>query len=193
MRRPLPLATVLLALLLVPACGEAPGGRGVEPHPQALVGRYAAKAHHFLREVRDMMRYDLAPALERADEAGVAELERRLQAASRAWAEALANELDLRADGTLTWRLLEAVSSPDAAGTWLVDLPPPSVPAAYDGTWRQVAPGTIEVEFTNRNGRPLRWPATSTCRVRADGALVLEWSRDLDVSIDEQPLVPTER
>ena len=75
----------------------------------------------------------------------------------------------------------------------MVDLPPPRIDAVYGGTWQQTAPGVIEVEFLTRNGRPLRWPDSGRCRVRPDGGLDISWSRDVEMSIEEAPLLRVAR
>lgn len=184
------LLLLLLAAALLPCgCGDGPAAVAVPPHPAHLVGRYAARAAGFRDEVVAAMRYGIRDGLEGEDQAAAARLRRHLDAASAAWCRALENVLELRANGSLVWLLKEPLTADPARGIRLVDLPPPSVPAAYAGTWRQTAPGEITVEFTARNGRPLRWPETGRCKVRPDGGLDASWSRDLEMSIEEAPLL----
>ena len=182
---------VAASLLVVGGCGEKDAGPSVEAHPAQLVGRYAARAEHFRDEVVAAMRYEVRDVLEGDDRAAAEALQRHLDAASATWCAALANVLELRADGRLAWRLKEALYPDPVRGIRVVDLPPPSVDAVYGGTWRQTAAGEIEVEFTTRNGRPLRWPSEGRCRVRPDGGLDIFWSRDLEMSIEEAPLLRT--
>lgn len=187
LRRAIPLLAV--ALLAATGCGdERP--RPVEPHPEALVGRYQAGPAAFRREVAAALAYELRPVLEGDDRAAAEALERRLERAIAAWCAGLANVLVLKEDGTLAWHVKEALSASAVTGIRLVDLPPPSVEALYGGTWRQTAPGEIDVVFETRNGRPLRWPSEGRCRLRADGGLDISWSRDLEMSIEEAPLLP---
>lgn len=190
LRRSILLLLIVTAIALLPCgCGENPASVSVPPHPAHLVGRYAARAEHFRDEVVAALRYGIREKLEGDDEAAAARLQQHLDRASAAWCEALANEFELDATGHLVWLLKEPLVADPAHGIRLVDLPPPSVPAIYRGTWRQTAPGEITVELTTRNGRPLRWPETMRCRVRSDGGLDVSWSRDLEMSIEEAPLL----
>lgn len=179
---------VLLAAPCLLACG-GDAGPSIEAHPAGFAGRYAAQAEQFHDEVVAAMRYELRDDLEGDDRLKAVRLQRHLAAASAAWCAALANVLELRRDGRLLWRLKEPLTADPARGIRVVDLPPPSVDAVYGGTWRQVAPGEIAVEFTTRNGRTLRWPSPGRCRVRPDGGLDISWSRDLEMSIEEAPLL----
>lgn len=192
MRRNPTLCLLVAVLLLAAACGQDDAPPRVPPHPGGLVGHYAAQPEHFHAEVVAAMRYGIREELEAGD-AAAERLQRRLDEASAAWSTALANVLELRADGTLAWRLKEPLVASAVHGIRLVDLPPPSVPAVYGGTWRQTAPGEIEVEFTSRNGRALRYPAEGRCRVRPDGGLDISWFRDLEMSIEEAPLLRATR
>ena len=184
-----PLLLLVTVSLLVPACGEEATPVIVKRHPATLAGHYAALAPQFRAEVVAAMRYELREVLEGDDGEAAEALQRHLDASSTAWCEALANTLDLNADGTLLWRLREPLTADPARGIRLVDLPPPSILAAYGGTWEQTAPGTIEVLFTTRNGRALRWSSEGRCRVRPDGGLDISWSRDVEMSIEEAPLL----
>jgi len=177
----------LAALLLLVGCGEDEGP-GLAPHPDALLGTYNAKAEAFLPEVTKAMRYGIRDKLEGDDPVVAEEFKRRLEEASLAWAKGLENELELRADGSFIWLVLERKVTPPGAGRYLIDLSPPEVPASYRGTWRQVRPGEIAMEITQRNARVFRYSEAARCRVRADGGLDASWSRDDDMSIEEQPL-----
>lgn len=184
-----PLLLLIVVSLLPSACGEGKTPVRVEQHPAALAGRYAAGPDAFREEVVAAMRYELREVLEGEDQVAAEALQRHLDASSAAWSEALANRLELRPDGTLVWRLREPLAADPARGVRLVDLPAPSILAAYGGTWEQVAPSEIAVEFTTRNGRSLRWSSEGRCRVRPDGGLDIFWSRDVEMSIEEAPLL----
>jgi hypothetical protein len=181
------LLLALLVLIALAGCG-GDDGPTLPAHPEALVGTYKAKAEAFVDEVTKAMRYGIRKKLESDDPVVAEEFKRRLESASLAWAKGLANELELRADGSFVWLVLERKTTAPGVGTYLIDLSPPEVPAAYRGTWRQVAPGEIAVVFTQRNGRTFATPQTTTCRVRPDGGLDAMWGRDDDMSFEEQPL-----
>lgn len=176
----------LLAFLLL---DRGAGQEKPRARPAALAGTYAARAAQFLAPVDEAMRYDVADVLEGPDEEKAALLRARLDAAGLAWAKALENTLVLEADGTARWRLKESLVGAARQVFHVVDIPPPGVDALYLGSWWQEEPGKVVVEFGFRNGQRLAWRQTSTLTLRPDGGLDVPWLRDVDVSIDEQPLL----
>ena len=187
LRRAALLLAIALALPLA-GCGEQ--GERVAPHPETLAGRYEARPEAFHAEVVAALRYELRPVLEGDDPAAAASLQRRLDRAVDAGCAGLPTALELAPDGTHRWRLKEALAASATKGVHLIDLPPPGIDAVYGRTWRQTAPGEIEVVYETRNGLAVRWPTQSRCRVRPDGGLDIHWSRDLELSIEEAPLHP---